>query len=103
MYLKVMGEGNLPDSDASKSCVVYSDVRSVEYCYHDAHDAYDLKITFKDGSTDKAIMYYEGHDYDSHVYRPKAYLMNEDGKTIQTFTLPKSLLDRMARARAALV
>ncbi len=97
MYLKVMGDDKLLDSDPSKFCTMFSDVRSVKYEYDVFNDAYCLNIKFKDGSTDEVAMYYE--DYDGQViFRPRAYLMNDEGKTVQTFALPQKLLNLMATA-----
>jgi hypothetical protein len=76
MYLKIItwdGKSGHPHLlDTCKPQLMLSDVASV--CYFDKEDGKNLEVKFKDNTYE----YYHLHNY--------AYLMNEDGKTINVYS-----------------
>ena len=83
MYLKMVlcdSDGSL-DGDTSTPCKFFGDVKAVVFDIDDEYDAEYLGITFKDGSSERCYF----------CYRANAYLMTDDGKTIQKFRGTKVL------------
>lgn len=76
MYLKIMGSENLPDHDSSKP---HTMLTVSEYC------------TGKDDEGALFINYrHDGHDHQHRVFS-NIYVMNTDGKTINTITPPSGM------------
>jgi hypothetical protein len=74
MYLKIMGSENMPDHDSSKP---HTMLTVSEYAaYHDTRG--ELFITYQIG----------GNSHQSRVYS-NIYVMNADGKTINTISPPQ--------------
>jgi hypothetical protein len=71
----------LPDSDLSKPCRVIGDVRSASFYYEEQYDLPYVGVTFKDGTIERYPFCYKGN----------AYLMSDEGKTLQIFTQPDDI------------
>lgn len=66
----------LSDGDLTTPCDIFCDVTEVSFNYEERYNADYLRITFKDGT--KKTRYF--------LHESNAYLMNDEGKTIQKFT-----------------
>jgi hypothetical protein len=75
MLLKLMSNENKADVDTSKGCTIISNVKSVNYHIDDKVDSKSMLMTIilTDDSAQEFIL------------QGNAYLMNDNGKTIQSF------------------
>lgn len=80
MYLKIMGWGDLPDSDPTKTFQLLGDVEHVTF--HRYIEADDLGHKVGDV---EAIVWRKDRGCEFHPVYANAYVLNDSGKTISSF------------------
>lgn len=79
LYVKIMSDENLPDSDTRKTYTLYSGVVSVHFersAFQEGDEGYHIP---------RAILLFEDGEHESHGLLGNVYVMNADGKTIEKF------------------
>jgi hypothetical protein len=82
MLLKLMDVGTAPDTDPRKGCAIISLVCEAKLI---PDEETKLRIVYQQCPNGKLLVIY-------HVLKANAYLMTDEGKTIQTFTPPNRRL-----------
>lgn len=78
MMIKVMTEGPLMDDNSAKGCRIIDDVGEVNLMYINTGEA-ALQVTYKEQREGMV-------GGETFILKANIYLMNDSGKTIQTFS-----------------
>lgn len=77
MILKMLSSENLDDDNFSKGCRVVDNVCEVHFHQTDIKEEHMLSVTYR--SPNRGLL------VENFILSGNAYLMNNDGKTIQSF------------------
>lgn len=83
MIIKIMSDEAGFDDRPTKDCLIISGVTSAKYYKNVATKECFLTVTY-----DRLV---EGLDKEDFVLKANAYLMNDSGKTIQSFAPPNAV------------
>lgn len=76
MILKLMGCENMPDDDPLKTCQIIDDIQEAKFEYLTTGEA-ALSVQYRKPN--------RGLTRETFVLKANAYLMNDNGKTVQAF------------------
>ena len=77
MFLKLMSDEDLMDDNTSKGCTIVSNVIEAKYSMRPSLGEASIDVTYS--------MSNRGTDTETFTLKGNAYLMNDNGKTIQSF------------------
>lgn len=78
MFLKIMGPEDMADANSGKTFHILADVTAVEFRRGSKADGDEF-----DGA--QAVVWRTGHGCEFHPIHGNAYVLNDDGKTIESF------------------
>lgn len=80
MFLKIMGGENVPDGNVSKTFQLLGDLQSVSFRRFEKADG------IHEAGSAEAIVWRRDQGCEFHPLPGNAYVLNDDGKTIESFT-----------------